>query len=132
MEDSDSPLMLKGIVFNEMKGAMGDSAQYFSRKLQQYMYPNTPYQYNSGGDPEEVIKMSYEELKNFHSTYYHPSNSKIYTYGDLPLEKHLEFTDKVISQFDYKKHDNPFNVIEKPEKDLKFFIKGPPEQSFFI
>jgi Zn-dependent M16 (insulinase) family peptidase len=114
------------------EGAMGDASQYFSRKMQQFLYPDSPYSHNSGGDPEDVIKMKYEELKNFHKTYYHPSNSKIYTYGNFPLEKHLEFTDKVISRFERQKHENPFKALKKPEKNEYFLIKGPPEQSFFF
>jgi presequence protease len=112
------------------EGAMGDSSQYFARKMQQFLYPNSPYAHNSGGDPEDVIQMKYEELKNFHKTYYHPSNSKIYTYGNFPLEKHLKFTDNVISKFQSQKHENPFKALKKPEKNEYYLIQGPPEQSF--
>ncbi len=88
-EDRDS-LMIKGVVFNEMKGAMADPSSLLGRRLNAALFPTTCYGQNSGGEPLAIPDLTWEQLRAFHRSYYHPSNSWIYTYGNLPLEGHLE------------------------------------------
>ena len=101
--DPDSPdveLEYKGVVYNEMKGAMSSPGQVMGRSLLSGLYPDTTYQYNSGGEPCDIPKLTWEGLKKFHATHYHPSNAVFYTYGNLPLEETLTFiNDRVLSQF---------------------------------
>ena len=98
--DSSGGLEYKGVVFNEMKGAMSDPNSLMSRRLQQALYPSTTYHYNSGGEPEEIPSLTLHDLKAFHGRHYHPSNSKFITYGSLPLEKRLEvINERVLSRF---------------------------------
>ncbi len=100
-------LEYKGVVYNEMKGAMSSPGQVLSRSLLAAMYPETTYSNNSGGEPSKIPTLTWKNLRQFHAKYYHPSNSYFYTYGDLPLEKTLQFiSDKVLSQFDYLKVDS--------------------------
>eukprot|EP01101_Sappina_pedata_P006679 TRINITY_DN3393_c0_g1_i1.p1 TRINITY_DN3393_c0_g1~~TRINITY_DN3393_c0_g1_i1.p1 ORF type:complete len:1084 (+),score=349.18 TRINITY_DN3393_c0_g1_i1:3-3254(+) len=87
--DPSSPLFIKGIVFNEMNGVMSDSSNVFDEKFRSKMYPTTTYHYNSGGEPLNIPDLSYEQLKKFHATCYRPSNARFFTYGDLPVERHL-------------------------------------------
>ncbi|MDT8379699.1 MAG: insulinase family protein [Desulfotignum sp.] len=95
-------LVYKGVVYNEMKGAMSSPGQVIGRALLQSLYPDTTYSNNSGGDPLEIPKLTWQDLKAFHSRYYHPSNAQFYTYGNLPLEKTLAFIhDTVLNYFDY-------------------------------
>ncbi|WP_320043404.1 insulinase family protein [uncultured Desulfobacter sp.] len=105
-ENGEPELVYKGVVYNEMKGAMSSPAQVMSRALLKGLYPDTTYANNSGGEPADIPKLTYEGLKAFHATYYHPSNSYFYTYGDLPLEESLTFIEKkVLSRFDFLEMD---------------------------
>ncbi|XP_023336821.1 presequence protease, mitochondrial isoform X2 [Eurytemora carolleeae] len=101
LEDKTSPLIIKGVVFNEMKGAYSDSQQLFGQKLLNSMLPGHTYSYSSGGFPLNIPELSWEELKSFHASHYHPSNSRIFTYGDIPLETHLSTLDSYLDKFQY-------------------------------
>ncbi|MCF6249233.1 MAG: AMP-binding protein, partial [Desulfobacula sp.] len=93
-------LEYKGVVYNEMKGAMSSPDQVMSRSLLTALYPDTTYQHNSGGEPCDIPKLTWEALKQFHATYYHPSNAQFYTYGNLPLDETLAFiNENVLSRF---------------------------------
>ncbi len=89
-------LVYKGVVYNEMKGAMSSADQVMGRSLLNALYPDTTYQYNSGGEPSEIPKLTYEQLRDFHKRHYHPSNAFFYTYGDIALKKHLAFIEEKI------------------------------------
>ncbi|MDE3045437.1 MAG: insulinase family protein [Verrucomicrobiota bacterium] len=87
----DSPLRLQGVVYNEMKGAMSSSESRLWKAIGKALTPDLPYAYNSGGDPKDIPTLSYEELVEFHQTYYNPSRCLFFFYGNLPLAKHLDF-----------------------------------------
>ncbi len=94
-------LQYKGVVYNEMKGAMSSPHQVMARSLLKSLYPATTYRHNSGGDPKEIPKLTFEQLKSFHRAHYHPSNAYFYTYGNLPLAEHLDFIeDRILNHFD--------------------------------
>jgi hypothetical protein len=96
----DFSMAYKGVVYNEMKGAMSSPDQVMIRSLQQALYSNGTYHYNSGGDPLAIPDLTYEQLKTFHAVHYHPSNAYFYTYGNFPLEEHLFFiSSRVLSRF---------------------------------
>ena len=101
-KDSDSvKLVYKGVVYNEMKGAMSSPNQVMVRSILNALYPETTYGYNSGGDPSVIPQLTYDQLKAFHRRHYHPSNAFFYTYGDLPLRNHLKFiNDKIFTHFE--------------------------------
>jgi len=101
-KDSDSvKLVYKGVVYNEMKGAMSSPNQVMVRSILNALYPETTYGYNSGGDPAAIPELTYDQLKAFHRRHYHPSNAFFYTYGDLPLRDHLKFiNDKILTHFE--------------------------------
>ncbi|KAM4705824.1 presequence protease, mitochondrial [Rhinophrynus dorsalis] len=88
--DPNSPLIFKGIVFNEMKGAFTDNERVFSQQLQNRLLPDHTYSVVSGGEPINIPDLTWEELRHFHATHYHPSNARFFTYGNLPLELHLK------------------------------------------
>lgn len=90
IEDSTSDLTFKGVVFNEMKGALSNPEALFATHHQSLLLPSHTYGNVSGGDPLAIPDLTWKQLKAFHKTHYHPSNSKFYTYGDLPLETHLK------------------------------------------
>ena len=98
--DASGQLDFKGVVYNEMKGAMSSPSQVMGRGLMNALYPTTTYHFNSGGDPEKIPELTYDAFKSFHQRYYHPSNSFIYSYGNFPLKDHLaHINDKVLSRF---------------------------------
>lgn len=83
-DNPDSPLVYKGVVFNEMKGAMSSPHSILSDVLNKYVFPTTTYHFNSGGDPAEIPELGYEDLLAFYRKHYHPSNAVFMTYGDIP------------------------------------------------
>ncbi|MBI2743634.1 MAG: insulinase family protein [Chlamydiales bacterium] len=90
-KDPTSPLEYKGIVLNEMKGSLSSADSRLWYEMMAALFPNLPYGFNSGGDPKEIPKLTYEELIAFHETYYNPSRCLFFFYGNLPLKKHLDF-----------------------------------------
>ncbi|MBA2368100.1 MAG: insulinase family protein [Candidatus Protochlamydia sp.] len=89
--DPHSPLEYKGIVYNEMKGGLSSSSARLAEAINETLFPETTYGVNSGGDPAVIPTLTYQELKDFHKKYYHPSRCLFFFYGDLPLEGHLDF-----------------------------------------
>jgi Zn-dependent M16 (insulinase) family peptidase len=99
-EAADAALVYKGVVYNEMKGAMSSPDQVMVRSIMKALYPDTTYANNSGGDPAAIPTLTYAALKEFHARHYHPSNAYFYSYGSLPLADHLSFVaEKVLSRF---------------------------------
>ena len=99
-DDPDSELVYKGVVFNEMKGAMSSPISTLWQTLTKYVFPTTTYHFNSGGEPEDIPDLSYEELKAFYQTHYHPSNAVFMTYGNIPAaELQTQFEEKVLQHF---------------------------------
>ena len=86
LEEMDGPVTLNGVVYNEMKGAFSSPEGVLDRQILNSLFPDTSYRYESGGDPQEIPKLSYEQFLAFHGRYYHPSNSYIYLYGDMDME----------------------------------------------
>ncbi|XP_071232100.1 presequence protease, mitochondrial-like [Salvelinus alpinus] len=104
--DPTSPLVFKGVVFNEMKGAFSDNERVYSQHLQNKLYPDHTYGVVSGGEPLAIPDLSWEQLKHFHATHYHPSNARFFTYGDLPLEQHLkQIQEEALSKFERTEPD---------------------------
>lgn len=100
-DDPNTPLVYKGVVFNEMKGAMSSVPSQLWQTMCKHLFPTTTYHHNSGGDPESITDLSYEQLKAFYSTHYHPSNAVFMTYGDISaIEHQAKFEDLALSQFD--------------------------------
>ncbi len=89
-EDVDSALTYKGVVFNEMKGAMSSTNSVLWHTMCKYLFPTTTYHYNSGGEPEHIPDLTYQQLRDFYSTHYHPSNAVFMTYGTIPAHEHHE------------------------------------------
>jgi hypothetical protein len=89
-------LIFTGVVYNEMKGAMSSPSQVMARSLLNALYPDTTYRFNSGGEPRDIPSLTWQNLKDFHARHYHPSNAWFYTYGNLPLVRHLEFISQTV------------------------------------
>ena len=99
--DASSELTYKGVVFNEMKGAMSAPSSILWQSMSKYLFPNNTYHFNSGGDPEVIPDLSYEQLLGFYRTHYHPSNAVFMTYGDIPAEElQRRFEEQVLQRFE--------------------------------
>ena len=86
LEDPDGELKYNGVVYNEMKGAFSSPDGVLDRMILNSLFPDTSYSNESGGDPDAIPLLTYEDFLNFHRKYYHPSNSYIYLYGDMDME----------------------------------------------
>lgn len=111
----ESPLEWKGIVYNEMKGALQSVDSRLWHILLKYLMPNSTYAYISGGDPKEIPDLSYEELIDFHQIHYHPSHCLFFFYGNLPLSRHLDFIENHVL-----KQAKKLPPLEKPKPEQRF------------
>ncbi len=109
----DAPLSIKGVVYNEMKGAYSSPDSMLYRYSQQSLFPDTTYGHSAGGDPIAIPDLTYEAFKRFHETLYHPSNARIFFYGDDPPEERLRKLDEYLSQFE---RIDPPSQIERQER----------------
>lgn len=94
LADKDAPLIYNGVVYNEMKGAFSAPEQILYRKITDTLFPDTVYSVESGGDPDFIPDLNYEQFLDFHRQYYHPSNSYIYLYGNMDINEKLDFIDR--------------------------------------
>ena len=100
-ENPESELTFKGVVFNEMKGAMSSVNSALWQTMTKHLYPTSTYHYNSGGEPTNIPDLTYEQFKQFYETHYHPSNAIFITFGDIPAEEHqATFEENALSRFD--------------------------------
>ncbi|WPH03636.1 peptidase M16C associated-domain-containing protein [Acrodontium crateriforme] len=116
-------LVFKGVVYNEMKGQVSDATYLFYIKFMEQIFPAIN---NSGGDPQKMTELTYDQLKNFHAGHYHPSNSKILTYGDQPVEHHLEMLGQQLDRFNETNVDSdiklPSSLADGPKSVT---VQGP-------
>lgn len=111
LDSEESELKINGVVYNEMKGAFSSPESVMYRLIQNSLFPDTPYGVESGGDPDFIPELSYEEFLDFHRTYYHPSNSYIYLYGDMDFEERLDWLDKeYLNQYDRLEVDSAIKL----------------------
>lgn len=93
-QNTDTPLQIQGIVYNEMKGAMNDADSRLSEAIGKHLLPDLPYGQNTGGDPKDIPSLTYEQLLEFHKTFYQPSRCLFFFYGNLEIQKHLDFIEQ--------------------------------------
>ncbi|HEY7774107.1 MAG TPA: insulinase family protein [Marinagarivorans sp.] len=97
----NSELQYKGVVYNEMKGAMSSVNSQLWQTLTKHLFPTNTYHNNSGGEPSCIPDLSYQQLLQFYKTHYHPSNAIFMTFGDLPAaELQSKFDEQALKHFD--------------------------------
>ncbi len=123
MESIDDELSINGVVYNEMKGAFSSPDDVVEREIMNSLYPDITYGLESGGDPDVIPELTYEEFLAFHQKYYHPSNSFIYLYGNLDAAEYLSFIDeKYLSAFDMLHVDSQIGMqktFDEPRELVK-------------
>jgi len=113
LENKEDEIKINGVVYNEMKGAFSSPEDMLEREIFNSLFPDTAYGVESGGDPDVIPELSYEKFLDFHSKYYHPSNSYIYLYGNMDMDEKLTYIDE--------------NYLSKYEKiDIDSSIKSQP------
>lgn len=114
LNDADDELKYNGVVYSEMKGAFSDPDDIIDRTIMNSIMPDTTYGVESGGDPDNIPELTYEKFLEFHSTFYHPSNSYIFLYGNTDMAEKLDYIDKeYLSHYDYLKVDSEI-AMQKP------------------
>ncbi len=125
LESLDSPLIIKGIVYSEMKGAYSSPDTVLEEYSLRSLFPDTVYRYDSGGDPREIPNLTYEDFIRFHRRFYHPSNAFIWFYGNDDPEQRLYFIDDFLRDFERKEvasEIHPQPLIRKPRYISKTFM----------
>ena len=130
--DSDSDLEIKGVVFNEMKGAMSSISSQLWHGLSKHLYNSSTYKHNSGGNPEDIIDLTHEYLVDFHKRHYHPSNATFFTFGDINPNEVQEFINKnVLSDFEPSNESISVkneNRISKPKTITEYYNPMPNDE----
>ena len=133
MDGMDKPLRLSGVVYNEMKGALSSPDDLLSRKMMSALYPDTAYSYESGGDPESIPNLTQEGFAGFHKKFYHPSNSYIYLYGKMDIDKKLSYLDsEYLSQYDRIDPHSELNYqkpFDKMQEVIEYYPVGSDEDT---
>jgi Zn-dependent M16 (insulinase) family peptidase len=110
----DGELGYKGVVYNEMRGAYSTPEEILFRKIQESLFPDSTYGFESGGDPDIIPQLTYEQFVSFHRKYYHPSNSYIFLYGNLDIDRALRFlNDNYLASFERIDVDSQIG-LQKP------------------
>jgi len=110
LETPDAPLGFKGVVFNEMKGYYSSADYLIARTSQRSVYPDNPYGFDAGGDPAEIPDLTFEQFRDFHRRYYHPSNARIFFYGDDDPVERLAHLEEFLGSFDRAPVDSEISL----------------------
>jgi presequence protease len=131
LDAPDAPLIYKGVVFNEMKGNYSSPDSMLHELSQQSLYPDITYGLDSGGDPKHIPDLTYEQLKQFHQRHYHPSNAKLFFYGDDDPNERLRLLDKYLSEFDRLEVDADVPLQPRfpaPQQLTRTYAAGPADE----
>ena len=130
LEGQDAPLRYKGVVFNEMKGAYSSPDNLISEYSFRSLFPDNAYGFDSGGDPGHIPNLTFEQFKAFHGRYYHPSNSRIFFYGDDDPERRLSIMDEYLRDFKRMEIDSIVRLqrpFKEPRRIIRSFAAGADE-----
>lgn len=139
LEDAEDELTINGVVYNEMKGAFSSPDDVLYREIMNSLYPHTSYAVESGGDPDVIPELTYEDFLAFHQRYYHPSNSYIYLYGDMDMAEQLSYIDReYLSKYEALAVDStlatepPFEKSVVVEKEYPIMESEPEEGNTYL
>jgi len=123
-------IICSGVVYNEMKGSYSSHESLLGEYSFRELFPDTPFSYDSGGEPSAIPSLSYEQFRNFHKKYYHPSNCRIYLYGDIPAEKTLAFLDEhFLSRFQAMDIDTAPAEVERWKTPREKVFPAPQDEN---
>lgn len=120
LEEPEGELTYNGVVYNEMKGVFSSPESVLDSYIHTAMFPDTCYGVESGGDPEDIVKLNYEDYLAFYHKYYHPSNSYIYLYGDMDMTEKLRWLDEeYLGKYDRKEIDSEIQIQKKFKEPIE-------------
>ncbi|NTW72503.1 MAG: insulinase family protein [Eubacteriaceae bacterium] len=126
LEAPDEEITYNGVVYNEMKGAFSNPEDVLGRKIQESLFPDTAYGMESGGDPDDIPNLTYDDFLEFHKKYYHPSNSYIYLYGDGDVLAHLNYlNENYLNDFDRIEIDSSIKIQKGFEQQKEEYFNYP-------
>ena len=131
LDSPEGEMTFKGVVFNEMKGVYSSPDSVLAREAQQALFPDNTYGVDSGGDPRVIPDLSFDEFKAFHGKFYHPSNARLWFYGDDDVEDRLELLDSFLNEFEREEVDSavatqPF--FAEPKRVVASYVAGEGEE----
>ncbi len=135
VEDAAEPLAFKGVVFNEMKGVYSSPDSLLAEYSQRALFPDNCYGLDSGGDPERIPDLTFEQFMDFHTRLYHPSNAYAFFSGDDDPDKRLALVDEYFSQFDAPAPGEPRSEVAlqppfaAPRRSVHFYAADAPEEA---
>ena len=139
LESEEDALTYNGVVYNEMKGAFSSPEGVLDRVVLNTLFPDNTYANESGGDPDVIPELTYEQFLDFHRKYYHPSNSYIYLYGDMDMEEKLNWLDEMyLSEFDTLEIDSeiplqkPFEAVKEVEMNYSISSNESEEDNTYL
>lgn len=119
LSDTNSDISIKGVVFNEMKGAFATNNMILNYGIMNNLLPDHTYGHVSGGWPLAIVNLTWEELVAFHKKHYHPSNARIYSYGNFDVLKSLQYVnEEYLSKFE-PLNDLSFSEVPAQERWTK-------------
>ena len=120
LEEPEGEITYNGVVYNEMKGVFSSPESVLDSYIHTAMFPDTCYGVESGGDPEDIVKLTYEDYLAFYHKYYHPSNSYIYLYGDMDMTEKLRWLDEeYLGKYDRKEIDSEIQIQKKFKEPIE-------------
>lgn len=132
LKSLEGPINYKGVVYSEMKGSYSSPDRLIYDYTEKSLFPDNAYAFDSGGDPKKIPDLTFEKFKEFHEKYYHPSNSRIFFYGDDDPEKRFEIIDEYLDKFDRIDIDSaiyPQAAFKKPVRVIRSFDAGDSDES---
>jgi Zn-dependent M16 (insulinase) family peptidase len=132
LEKTEEPLTYKGVVFNEMKGVYSSPDSLLAQYSQQSLFPDNTYGFDSGGRPEEIPSLTFEQFKAFHEKYYHPSNACVFFYGDDDPKKRLKLINDYMKNFDRLEVNSVVQLqkaFDRPRRVTRSFAAGEDDGS---
>jgi Zn-dependent M16 (insulinase) family peptidase len=128
LENKEAPLVYKGVVYNEMKGAYSGPDQELAYQTSRALFPDNTYGVESGGHPNSIPKLTFDYFTGFYKKYYHPSNSYIMLYGDADLNRELQFINENYLSSYQKADMNLSTPLQKPFAEMTVLEKTYPAQ----
>ncbi len=130
LDSPEGELTYNGVVYNEMKGAYSAPEEVLDREIMNTLFPDNTYGVDSGGDPEHIPELTYEDFLAFHQKYYHPSNSYIYLYGNMDAQERLTWLDEeYLSRFEALEVDSAIPLQQPFESRREIYRKYPVSES---
>ena len=108
-----------------MKGVFSSPDDVLARKIQEALLKDTPYALSPVVTQMQFRNLPERSFLEFHSKYYHPSNSYIYLYGDVDFARELAFIDEeYLSHYEKKTVDSKVAMQEafKAPETLKRYL----------